>query len=78
MTAKESLLTLVIFNLLFLIILLICFERIDRKNNEIRLEKLNQEIVLIKEKDKIQDSAITNIIQTEAMKGMFDKKEIAK
>ena len=74
MNKINSLLILIVFIQLFIITLLCCYAW-QRDQNEKRLfAQLEQEIILLQDKDKQHEDLIGAIIRTEAMKGTFDKK----
>lgn len=75
MSKVNGFLVVVIFIQLFIISLLCCYMHQSNENEKYIFSKLEQQIIVLQEKNETQDDLIGAIIRTEAMNGYFDKKE---
>lgn len=75
MNSKDTIFATLIILLISLFTAEMCINHVNQKNKDIEIQKLQKEIILLKEKNDSQDSFIAGVIRTQAMMGAFDKKE---
>jgi len=75
LNSKETIFTVFIVLLISLFTAEMCINHVNQKNKDLEIQKLQKEIILLKEKNDSQDSLIAGVIRTQAMLGTFDKTE---
>ena len=75
MTKLEGALLVIIFILVGLISGMCCWAWQEKQNEKLMFAQIEKEIIVLQEKNQMQDELIGAIIRTEAITGIFDKKE---